>query len=335
MEKISQKDNKEPYISVNAQAEGAFMALLSVILGLVVYVPFLCILSIAGPVPTLLLVIRRGIKASFLATLVAGCIFSFIAGFREGILFVINFNLVGLALGMAIKWKWSVTRALISGTLVNFISAIVAIFLLAGLMGINMEKSIDQARLQAMEVYKAMNFTQEQLEQISEQMNFNVELCKIIFISLLLFTSLITIFVQYIVAQLILKKLGYLIPPLPAFKSWRLSWHYAWLLITGIILTYLGMPEDMKSSAEIFEHIKPLGVVGINILYLCAILYFTIGISIIYSFLDKFKVPLIGKILICFFLAFCAQYMVLFLGLFDTWVDFRKLQKPEEKTADK
>jgi hypothetical protein len=345
-------NEKKPFMTVNAQVEGAFMALISVIIGLVTLVPFLSILALAGPVPIMLLVLRRGVKVSFLATLVAGCIFSIVAGLQGGIFFVINFNLVGLVLGLGIKRKWSISKIILSGSLVSFLYIIASLIIVTAIMGQNIDTMVTETFNQVLAMMKSMGWNQDLLGQsmgfTKEEIIKNPDLIKIImiksvkatFMAANLLVSLFGILLQYMVAASILKRLGYELPSVPAFSSWRLSWRYAWVFILGFILMTVSVPQVPDTTVSrgtllINSLSNPWFIIGENIFIICQILYVMIGLSIIYFFLSKFKVPLFVRIFAIMILFGCGANVIMFIGLFDTWFNIRKLEPKSEKEEEK
>jgi len=346
------QDTKKPFMTVNAQVEGAFMALISVIIGLVTLVPFLSILALAGPVPIMLLVLRRGVKVSFLATLVAGCIFSIVAGLQGGIFFVINFNLVGLVLGLGIKRKWSVVKIILSGSIVSFLYVIASLLVVTFIMGQNIDTMVTETFNQVLEMMKSMGWNQELLGQsmgfTKEEIIKNPDLIKIImvksvkatFMAANLLVSLFGILLQYMVAAGILKRLGYELQPVPAFSEWRLPWQYAWAFIMGFILMTVSVPKVPENSISrgallINSLSNPWFIIGENIFIICQILYVMIGLSIIYFFLNKFKIPVLVRIFAIILLFGCGANIIMFIGLFDTWFNLRKLEPKTENDEKK
>jgi uncharacterized protein YybS (DUF2232 family) len=340
------KLKEQPYMSVNAQVEGAFMAAFSVIIGLIsLIIPFL---MLVGPVPAILLVLRRGIKAGFLATFVAGCVFSIFAGFREGIVFVLLFNLFGLVIGLGVKAKWSAGKILLAGIGVYFIVFLLSILCLPVLTGMDvntMMKQMDTAFKQAeemqgqiLEAYKTMGFTKEQLAEatlqmknVSKTMKKMTELMMKIMIAGFAASSYMMAFLQYIIAQKILKRLGYILPPFPSFSCWRLPWYFSWFFISGFTLFLTGEYKAGVVNLNLQDIPNNYySLIGTNILFIILPLYFIIGISIIVFFMNKFKLTLIWRILIIYLLLITGNILY-FIGLFDTFADFRGIERIKEK----
>ena len=313
---------EQPFMSVNAQVEGAFMAVFSVIIGLLALHPLLFLFSFVGPVPSILLVMRRGVKAGFLAALVAGCAFSILVGFGDGIAFVVNYSFVGLAMGLAIKRSYPPSRVILIGMVFLTIGTILVVSVAIAVMGIQLEPIIEEARTKNIELYEFLKFDEEQMEQVRDVIG-KITLKSLIVpaLTLILFGSLFYIFLVYITAQQILKRLGYIITPFPPFKTWRIPWYYSWLLIGAFLSLYLGKNEPGNIAS----------VIGGCLFLSCTLIYTFSAISVAYFFLDKIDLPKFGKIILLLIITFFLGQIMMLVGLFDSWYDFRKLEKKKDE----
>src|SRR2546425_4078409 len=105
-------------VSVRGLTEGAVLAALVTVLALAAnYIPlvglaanFLC------PIPLAVLMIRHGLRVAALATVVAIALGSAISGPVTGLLILLGFAPVGLAIGFGLRRQWSAsTVVLITG----------------------------------------------------------------------------------------------------------------------------------------------------------------------------------------------------------------------------
>ncbi len=116
----------------------------------------------------------------------------------------------------------------------------------------------------------------------------------------------------------LLKKRNKELTKWPDFVEWSLPEPLVWLVIVAGITVFL-LPA-------------PMSIMGLNILIVCATLYFFQGLAIVTSLLNKWSVPLLFRILI-YALIFIQTYGIIilsFLGLADIWADFRKLNQVDE-----
>lgn len=139
--------------------------------------------------------------------------------------------------------------------------------------------------------------------------------------ALLLLISVLYSWLFYELIKFILKKGGYLLPPWPSFSLWRVPDTFVW----GFIVGWGGMLVGEYKGIEL------LYLTGLNLRYIFQIIYLLIGLSIVAFYLKKYKVsPLMQAP--AYFLLILFTYPSTFLGVADTWFDFRKL---EEKQKDK
>jgi uncharacterized protein YybS (DUF2232 family) len=103
--------------------------------------------------------------------------------------------------------------------------------------------------------------------------------------------------------------------PWPEYIEWKLPDSLVWLVILSGVFCLL-LP-------------KPLSIIGLNGLIICSTLYFFQGLAIAASFLKRWSVPGLVRVLI-YALIFIQTYGIIilsFLGLADVWADFRKLDQ--------
>src|SRR5205809_7034389 len=113
-------------ISVRGLTEGAILAALVAVLALAAnYVPLVGLAAnCLCPIPLAVLMIRHGLRVAALATVVAIAIGSAVSGPVTGVLILLGFAPVGLAIGFGLRRQWStstvilVTGAAVLGALV-------------------------------------------------------------------------------------------------------------------------------------------------------------------------------------------------------------------------
>jgi len=74
-------------------------------------------------------------------------------------------------------------------------------------------------------------------------------------------------------------------------------------------------------------------LLAINALIVLMVIYFFHGLSIVLFFLNKYNVPSWARFGIYFFIVVQQLFFVVlvFGGLFDQWVDFRKMRRKVDK----
>lgn len=103
----------------------------------------------------------------------------------------------------------------------------------------------------------------------------------------------------------------------PIFRDWTLPEKLIWAVIA--------------MAACILIRIEPLPTIGINCVILLVILYCFQGLSVTVFFMNKWKVPLLLRSFFYVMIVFqsLGTLVLLFFGIADIWVDFRKLKTPD------
>ncbi|XCN75231.1 MAG: DUF2232 domain-containing protein [Candidatus Electrothrix aestuarii] len=105
----------------------------------------------------------------------------------------------------------------------------------------------------------------------------------------------------------------------PPYGEWRLPDKVVWLLIFASALLLVG-----KGGVN---------NIGLSLVFISGVLYFFQGIAVVIHVLNRWNIPRAFRFLLYVFLVFQRYGMLLvaFVGVADTWADFRKLDH-EDKT---
>src|SRR5690554_7464157 len=99
--------------------EGAMLGAITVLLAILG--EYIGVPSIIVPIPLMLLVYRQGFQYGILAAIAAALISSFVAGHVFSGLSIIIWGFVGVALGLALREKFSFGRLMVVGVLSNLV----------------------------------------------------------------------------------------------------------------------------------------------------------------------------------------------------------------------
>jgi len=308
-----------------SMVEGALLAALTVLLSVLgIYLPVLGVfIGFTWPVPITILGLRHGLKWSVLATVVSGIILSMLVTPMQALTLVLGFGLLGIVLGEALKRDLSIGKIIWLGASASLLSKILLFFAATFLLGVNsftenftmLQKSMEQA----LAIYKDMGMDKAQLEMMKESLSNIMDLMKIIFPALLVIASIIDTFLNYILSQLILKRLGYPAKKVPPFSEWRLPRWVVWGFITGIIFLIAGQHYKIEG----------LTTIGLNLQYFSSMLFLIQGFSVVTFYLKKYKTNnfLISFILLVLFITPFFVGILVWVGLFDVWFDYRRLSR--------
>lgn len=128
----------------------------------------------------------------------------------------------------------------------------------------------------------------------------------------------------YALSAAALGRFGIAARTLAPFGTWRAPFALVWLFAAGL--------------AGVLAGRTPARDVGANLLVFASLVYLTIGLSVLLRQLRRRRMPVVLLVLFSIAALFVAfplfPVLILCTGLFDTWFDFRKLERaPGEPSA--
>lgn len=123
----------------------------------------------------------------------------------------------------------------------------------------------------------------------------------------------------YAIAAMSAERMNFRLEPLPSLSTWQLNWNLIWVFFAGWLLYYGADQLTIPTLVDLTRRI------GANCLAISKMLYFISGFSILYFYLETYKVRPINKVGISV-LAFMLSQLMVWLGIIDVWADFRALQ---------
>lgn len=170
-------------------------------------------------------------------------------------------------------------------------------------------------------IYAKLNRPFEQINLLKENASRITHFLTRIYPSIVLVFVSFAVWLNVLSARLLFKKNTVPYPSFGDLTVWKAPEMLVWLVIAGGLISFL------TTGGYKF--------IGLNIIIICAFIYLMQGLAII-SFLFKRKnVPSVLKI-VFYFLIFAQQYILLIViavGLFDLWINFRKYIKPINNQA--
>jgi uncharacterized protein YybS (DUF2232 family) len=108
----------------------------------------------------------------------------------------------------------------------------------------------------------------------------------------------------------------------PTFREWNCPEHLVWVLVACGFVLFVPTPEAVQT-------------VAVNILLVIGVCYFIQGLAIVAFFFHKNNVPRFLRSATYVLIVFQQMFtlVVATLGLFDLWVDFRRLKKKDLKPS--
>ena len=292
----------------------------ALLFALVVIPPLGALVGILSPFPLVFIFLQRGKQVALvLMALIFGVLW-FLVGQNQALLFMAEYAVMAFVLGEMIRARFPGDWCIGASSL---ISGGVSILLLVALLGDQdttvkefFENQIRAHFAQSFETFGSVGENKAEVEEIKaffEKMvgGFASSYPAFVFIG-----SLISAMANYGLLRLVWGRIyGPGLFSERTFAQWICSENLVWGFIAACLALFLGqgLIED----------------VGLNLFIVMMVIYFAQGMSIAIHFLKTRKVPIF--LWLIFFILIFAQPMLIGLiagiGVFDIWVDFRKIRK--------
>jgi uncharacterized protein YybS (DUF2232 family) len=226
----------------------------------------------------------------------------------------------GILLAEALGRQWSIEKTLLlpSAGLMAFIAGLLILQsfqtgqspwrLLEGYILVGIQENV--------KIYKQMDISSDSIALISDSAGQIAALLAGVSPALFLVGAVLLIWINLAAARRLFQKRGLHYPEFGDLTCWKAPEKMVWLLIGtgGMLLAGSGAVQ----------------VVGLNLLIICLSVYLCAGLAVVGFFFRIRKIPIVFKVSF-YILILLQQYLLLLvvaLGLFDLWADFRKRIKP-------
>lgn len=321
-------DGMHTHNRTRALVEGAMLAALLVVL--YVLDLYTRVLVYVFPVPVAILVVRHDVRTGILATVAASLAVSGIVGAAAGVSLAVWVGLIGVTLGycLANGFRPFPTLALTSiAVLLAMLATFAAGFVLGDIsyqeIARNVTQAVTQARESTLDRLEMLRLPQKDIEAGMAQFDAMVEMLKLTFPVAILGSAIVISAIAHSVSRWALAKLGYKVPAVPRFSRWRITWPWAWGFILGALLALLG--GQLNSREMLF--------LGSNLVTFFFYLFIVQGLAVAWFYIEKYNLGRAGKwavVLLLLVVPF-ASPAISYLGLFDSWFDFRKVESRPQR----
>lgn len=286
-------------------------------------VNYLPLLIFIIPVPFVVLGIRNDIKVNIVSLVLTLLIVQGLLSSTSGATLLLAFGPLSFTINYCLKKRKSRTETLVLSTMAFLIPFVVLILLGGEIANINMVKEAETVFNQYLNI---------QLDSLEEMGLTNFKLLqtkyelKSLYNELLALTpsliSIFSVFIAYIniaISTWGIRKLGYGVVSKGNFSRFKLPNNIipgiAFMLVTGVLFRFL----------KINYHEAFL----LNISFLFGFIFLVQGLAVIDFFLKKTKAKLFLRIIVLSFLLLFipAGSIILFIGLFDSIFDIRKIRR--------
>ena len=293
----------------------------ALLFALVVIPPLGALVGILSPFPLVFIFLQRGKQVALvLMALIFGVLW-FLVGQNQALLFMAEYAVMAFVLGEMIRARfpggWCIGAS-------SLISGGVSILLLVALLGDQdttvkefFENQIRAHFTQSFETFGSIGENKAEIEEIKAVFEKMVGGFASSYPAFVFIGSLISAMANYGLLRLVWGRIyGLGLFSERTFAQWVCPENLVWGFIAACLALFLGQGF--------------IGDVGLNLFIVMMVIYFVQGMSITIHFLKARKVPIF--LWLIFFILIFAQPMLIGLiagiGVFDIWVDFRKIRKP-------
>lgn len=276
--------------------------------------------SLLTPLPFLYysskLGLNQGAKIVALSVIIIGLITKLL-GFSNILFLCIEFGLLGLIISEIFRRNISFGMAAFLATSMMLIigSVIVIIVGLSKQMG-PLELILEYFRAnlkESLEVYGGMGANQERVLQLEQYITLLTNIIEKVYPALVIIGTGFVVWLNITLSRPLFRIKSLRYPDLGATDHWRAPDQMVWGLIASGFALFLPVP-GIKFFAG-------------NALIVITVIYVFHGLSILLFFLNKYRVPVWIRLGIYALIIFQQVFLVVLAlaGLFDQWVDFRKI----------
>ena len=257
-----------------------------------------------------------GIAVPLLTTIVIGTV---LGGFAVDALFFLGLLFTGFMLGELVEQNLSIEKTIGYTCAAVLAAGLAALLIYSSTLGTTLIEMVSAYILRNLEItlalYKQMGIPLETIHQVENSLDrIQYALVRLV-PSLVLVSTLFVSWTSLLFARPIFRGFALPYPDFGVLRTWSTPEKFVWSAIgCGVAL--------MVPATGI-------RLIGLNGLLIFMTIYFLHGIAIVAFFLDKKKFPRMARTFIYTLIAIQHVFalIVIALGFFDLWVDFRKLNK--------
>jgi len=261
-------------------AESALLAAITVLL------MFLgAFLPVAGffvvvmwPLPVMLVILRHGLRYGLMTVAVTVVLSTVFLGIIQAVLAGLTIvGLIGLVYGVGLLRRWSGPTLVGTGTGVIAVSFLITLSLAGPLMGIDLITQIQSTAVQSAEIlaesYAGAGVASP--EELAAELESAVAMMDTVFPAMIMMSAFLYSLWTFAATRLILPRLGYTVPHLPAFDRWRAPIWLAVVLLGSYGMLFISA-EGVRTYPVILAQNALFVANGAYLVFGAALLYFVV-----------------------------------------------------------
>jgi uncharacterized protein YybS (DUF2232 family) len=235
--------------------------------------------------------------------------------------FLFELGLVGLILPEVFEMNLSVEKTVgfTAGGVLTMGALILALYTLVSttspwaLASDYVEKSVKLA----LAMYREMDVSEEKIDMLSQSLDGILYVMLRIIPAIMIVATLFVVWSNLLLARLVLRSKELFCPDFGRLNQWKAPEHLVWVAIASGVLLLFGHPG-----------VKMLGINGLIVMMM---IYFFQGIAVVSFYFEKKQFPKVLCVLLYGLIAVQQPLLlvVVAVGFFDIWIDFRRTRKVE------
>jgi uncharacterized protein YybS (DUF2232 family) len=299
-------------------------AMITGILVIIAYASeFIPLLMPFYPTPALILAKRKGLKYATLSLVAAGLIISMLLGIQTGIIFLLLYSPIGVALAYGICRDEEPNKTILMGSAAFMISFVAIILMMQAVLGINYIQQLIDIYSESIDIYKNMlKASPIQGDSISQSIQMAdtvgkqmVESIGKMFPAMIIISSVMMSAVNYLAACRLAKRFSIEIRQHEGLNYFSFPKTFMYAMAILLLLSY-GL-NLLKIDGTLIQS------------NLFMIFYYAMGIqgmAVLSFFLAKKNVAKGLRVVLLIFAFFSFIKILGFVGIIDLSVDFRKIR---------
>ncbi len=295
------------------------LLILAAVFAVIFFPPLGALVGVLAPAPLIFVYLQRGQVPGLVLMGLVFLVLMFLAGPPQAMLFAAEYVIMATVLAETVKAQLTMEKCIFLSALGSMVFATLTLFVLFGgeasLIEFFQQQIMKHFEL-SMEALKSMGEKQADLESMQGAFEEASRTFASAYPAFIMVGSLVTAAVNFFLVRFVWIKLyGQTLFRQEKFSELVIPDFLVWVLIL--------------SSASLFILESSLGALGVNLFALVVLVYFFQGLAVTVHILESKNAHFIIWALV-FFLIVIQPFLMGFvigLGVFDIWVDFRKIRK--------
>jgi uncharacterized protein YybS (DUF2232 family) len=298
--------------------------LVSLIAGLAYIIPVMGFMFAAFvPLPVMLFRIKLGrVNGSLIPAISTALIYLIYDGRGSDLVMFAGLMILGLFLCEFMERNWSIDATIVFSCGSVIVCGLAFLMIYSSLTGISIEsqaKTYIQKNLEmSLALYEQMDMPRDTIDLITRSAAQIQYVLIRLTPAMVIMSMLFVAWINMLTSRSVFKRFSVPFPEYGPLNRWKAPEQLVWIAISSGLMLLVPSPA--------------LKLIGLNIFLILLTVYMFQGVAIASYFFDKKRFPRWARIVLytVIFLQQFALIVVIGLGFFDLWLDFRKLKQEEQ-----